>query len=84
MKIEAKVTKLTDGGKTKALASIIIEDAVKIDGIRVMDGANGLFVSMPSKKDEKAEKGYRDVAYPITKEARELVQQTVLDAYNKA
>jgi len=80
MKVTAKVSKLNGDGKVKAIASIVIEDAFKVDNIRVVEGEKGLFVSMPQRKTES--KGYVDIAYPITKEARELVNKVVLDAYN--
>ena len=66
----------------KAFASITIEDAVCITGIRIVEGKLGLFVSMPQSKDNEGE--YHDVAFPITKEAREEIQDAVLDAYEDA
>lgn len=66
----------------KAFASVTIDDAVCITGIRIVEGKMGLFVSMPQSKDNEGE--YHDVAFPITKEAREEMQDAVLDAYEDA
>ena len=66
----------------KAFASITLDDAVCITGIRIVEGKMGLFVSMPQSKDNDGE--YHDVAFPITKEAREEIQDAVLDAYDAA
>ena len=55
---------------------------MKITGIRIVEGKLGLFVSMPQSKDNDGE--YHDVAFPITKEAREEIQDAVLDAYEDA
>ena len=66
----------------KAFASITLEDAVCITGIRIVEGKMGLFVSMPQSKDNDGE--YHDIAFPITKEAREEIQDAVLDAYEDA
>lgn len=66
----------------KAFASITIDDAVCITGIRIIEGKNGVFMSMPQSKDNEGE--YHDVAFPITKEAREEIQDAVLDAYDDA
>lgn len=66
----------------KAFASITLDDAVCITGIRIVEGKMGLFVSMPQSKDNEGE--YHDVAFPITKEAREEMQDAVLDAYEDA
>ena len=84
MKItEVRVFPLSKKDSTlKAFASITIEDAVCITGIRIVEGKLGLFVSMPQSKDNEGE--YHDVAFPITKEAREEIQDAVLDAYEDA
>ena len=41
--------------------------------------SKGLFVGMPSQPDGKG--GYRDMAYPVTKEFREQLNTAVLQAY---
>lgn len=66
----------------KAFASITIDDAVCITGIRIIEGKNGVFMTMPQSKDNEGE--YHDVAFPITKEAREAIQDAVLDEYDAA
>ena len=66
----------------KAFASITIDNAICITGFRIVEGKLGLFVSMPQSKDNEGE--YLDVAFPITKEAREEIQDAVLDAYDDA
>ena len=84
MKItEVRVFPLSKKDSTlKAFASITLDDAVCITGIRIVEGKMGLFVSMPQSKDNEGE--YHDVAFPITKEAREEIQDAVLDAYDDA
>lgn len=84
MKItEVRVFKLGNQESTlKAFASITIDDAICITGIRIVEGKNGLFMSMPQSKDNEGE--YHDVAFPITKEAREAIQDAVLDEYEAA
>ena len=66
----------------KAFASITLDDAVCITGIRIVEGKNGVFMSMPQSKDNDGE--YHDVAFPITKDAREAIQDAVLDEYEAA
>ncbi|MDI3548668.1 MAG: stage sporulation protein [Halanaerobiales bacterium] len=68
-------------GATKAYASITFDDAFVVKDIRVVDGKNGLFVSMPSRRDQKGE--FRDICHPITTEMRNLIQTTVLDKYKE-
>ena len=47
-----------------------------------MQGRDGPFVAMPQRKTSKGE--YQDVVFPVTKEARERLIDTVLDAYEQA
>lgn len=66
----------------KAFASITIDNAVCITGIRIVEGKNGLFMSMPQSKDNDGE--YHDVVFPVTRDTREEIQNAVLDAYEDA
>ena len=47
-----------------------------------MDGSNGLFVAMPSRKMPSGE--FKDIAHPITPEVRQLITDTVIEKYEKA
>ena len=67
--------------KTKAVASITIDNTFVIHDIKVIDSENGLFVVMPSKKG--ADGRFKDIAHPINTETRNLIQKIVLDKYNK-
>jgi stage V sporulation protein G len=80
---EVKIYRLQDS-KTLALVSITIDSEFVVSGLKVLDGQNGLFVAMPSKKNNKenSEKKYYDIAFPITKGARENIQRLVLDKFN--
>ena len=79
MKItEVKIYKLTDS-KTLALASITLDNEFVVSGLKILNGKNGLWVAMPNRKDSKNE--YHDIAFPITREAREQIQSSVLDKY---
>ena len=73
-----------DGDKVLALVSITIDNEFVVSGLKVLDGQNGIFVAMPSKKNNKenSEKKYYDIAFPITKEARENIQRVVLNKFN--
>ncbi len=80
LKLDVRIRELKNGGKTKALASVSINDMFAVKNLRIIEGKNGLFVSMPSVKNSKGE--YEDLFIPITKESRELLQNAVLNAYN--
>lgn len=68
--------------------SIKIEDCFVVTGVKVMQGQKGLFVVMPSRKtnetDENGRTVYKDVCFPVTKEARDQITEVVLKAYNSA
>jgi stage V sporulation protein G len=76
---DVRLKKVASDGKMKAIASITIDDAFVVRDIRVIEGQNGLFVAMPSRKTPEGE--FRDIAHPITSEARELIQTAILKEY---
>lgn len=83
--IKATIDNLTDGSTNlKAYASATIGGAFVIKGFRVYDSKNGLFAKMPSRSytDGNGETQYRDICYPITKEATENLNKAVVSAYN--
>lgn len=66
----------------KAIASITIDNEFVVHDIRVIDGNNGMFVAMPSKRTPDGE--FRDIAHPISSATREKIQKAVLKEYAKA
>ena len=80
---EPKNVRLTEKGNAKALASITLDNAIVVSGLKVMDGAKGLFVQMPSQKgiDKDGNEKYYDTAFPLSKELRGEINSIVLDAY---
>lgn len=64
----------------RALVTVKIADAFYLTGLRIIEGKNGLFVTMPSKKTGSGE--YQDVFFPASKNVREQLQAGVLEAYN--
>lgn len=67
--------------KLKAVANITIEDCFVVHDIKVLEGKQGYFVSMPHRKSPDGQ--YRDVAHPINTETRELITKLVLEAFEK-
>ena len=76
------VRKITKEGKLKAIVSITLENEFVVHDIKVIEGEKGLFIAMPSKKGADGE--YRDTAHPINSETRVMLQNTILEAYEKA
>lgn len=70
-----------DDSKFRAVASIIIDDCFVIHDIKIIEGAEGNFIAMPSRKTPDGE--YKDIAHPINTETRELIKDRILEAYAK-
>ena len=77
---DVRLRKVDSNGRMKAIASITFNDAFVVHDIRVIDGNEGLFVAMPSKRTPDGE--FRDVAHPINSSTRLKVQDAVLAAYH--
>ena len=71
-----------EGSRMKGIASILLDDSFAVHDIRIIEGDNGLFIAMPSRKT--ATGGYRDIAHPINPEVRAMFEEAILDAYAKA
>jgi stage V sporulation protein G len=65
--------------KVKAYASIVLDDCFIVRDIKVINGDNKLFVAMPSKKMKDG--SYRDTVHPLNSSTRQLIESTVLEAY---
>lgn len=78
---DVTVHKIKNGGKLLAFASVVIADSLVISGIKIYQGKDNEFISMPSNKGTDGE--YHDITFPITKEFRTELFETILDEYNK-
>jgi stage V sporulation protein G len=65
----------------RAMATVKVLDAMYLTGIRVIEGKNGLFISMPSKKSPAGE--YQDIYFPASKAMRDELQALILSAYKQ-
>ena len=80
MDIKAKVYK-SNVSWLKAVASITIDDSFVVKGIKIINGKNGPFISMPNQKDGHGD--YKDIAFPINSETREKIINAIMEEYNK-
>ena len=71
-----------EDSRMKGIATIVLDDQLAIHDIRIIEGDNGLFIAMPSRKT--ATGGYRDIAHPVNYEGRAMFQDAILEAYDKA
>jgi len=78
---DVKIRKIRNDGKMKAVVSVTFDDAFVIHDIKIIEGQNGLFVAMPSRKVGEAD--YRDIAHPINADSRSLLQDIIFGEYEK-
>ena len=74
-----RLHKLDGSGATKAFCDISILDSLVINGLRIVEGEKGLFVSMP-REEGKYGKWYNTVI-PLKREVKDQIEKIVLEAY---
>jgi len=77
-----KIQSIRSEGTLRATATVNINNAFAIRGVKLMEGSKGLFVSMPSYKAGNGE--YKDICFPCTAEARKEFDNAVIGAYEQA
>lgn len=78
---DVRVRKIANEGKMKAIVSVTFDNEFVVHDIKVIDGQNGLFIAMPSRKTPDGE--FKDIAHPINTETREKIQSAILTEYEK-
>lgn len=80
MEITEVRVRLMNDRKTKAVASITIDNAFVVHDLKVLEGKKGVFVAMPGKRSSDGL--YVDVAHPIDSQVRQQITKAVLDEFN--
>ena len=78
---DVKIRKIMTEGRLRAVVSVTVDDMLAVHDIKVVQGDERLFVAMPSRKDENGV--FRDILHPITAEARKILEDAVLSAYQE-
>lgn len=73
---------LVNEEKLKAFVNITIDDCFIVRDLKIINGKNGLFVSMPSRR--RKDGTFRDIAHPLNNETREMMEQRILSEYEKS
>ena len=79
---DVRVRKIATEGKMKAIVSVTFDNEFVVHDIKIIEGQNGLFIAMPSRKTPDGE--FKDIAHPINTDTREKIQVSILEAYEKA
>ena len=79
---DVRIRKIATEGKMKAIVSVTFDNEFVVHDIKVIEGQNGLFIAMPSRKTPDVE--FKDIAHPINTDTREKMQSSILAAYEEA
>lgn len=78
---DVRVRKINAEGKMKAIVSVTFDDCFVVHDIKIIEGQEGLFIAMPSRKMPDGE--FKDIAHPINSETRNFVSEAVFKAYEE-
>ncbi len=78
---DVRIRKINDEGKMKAIVSVTFDNEFVVHDIKIIEGQNGLFIAMPSRK--MGEGDFRDIAHPINSEMRTRLQDAILSQYEQ-
>ncbi len=71
-----------DEEKLKAYVTITFDNCFVVRDLKIINGKEGLFVAMPSKK--RKDGTFKDTAHPLNNETRDMIETVVLSAYEAA
>ncbi len=80
VKVE-RIHTLDGDGPTKAFCDLLILDTFVVKGLRIVQGNDGLFLSMPQEQSRDGK--WYDTFFPVSKEMRKGLQELVLESYNE-
>ena len=75
-----KIKRVADSGNMRAVVSVTFDDMFVVHDMKIIEGQNGLFLAMPSKRLHSGE--YRDIAHPIQATARSWLEEKVLGCFS--
>ena len=79
---DVRVFPVKDNDKLCAFVSIVIDNCFIVSDIKIIDGPEGLFLSMPSKRTKNGT--FRDIAHPLNAETRKIMEERILPVYEDA
>ncbi|SET22853.1 DNA-binding protein SpoVG, cell septation regulator [Natronincola peptidivorans] len=78
---DVRIRKVAAEGKMKAIVSVTFDNEFVVHDIKIIEGQNGLFIAMPSRK--MGEGDFRDIAHPINSDTRTKIQEAIFTEYEK-
>jgi len=65
--------------KLRAFVSIVIDRCFMVNDIKVIQGRDGLFISMPSRRKKNGD--FKDIAHPLNNDTRRMIEERILTEY---
>lgn len=78
---DVRIRKISSEGKMKAVVSVTFDDQFVVHDIKIIEGQNGPFIAMPSRK--MGEGDFRDIAHPINSDTRGMIQEAIFSRYEE-
>ena len=78
---DIRIRRVDADSKMKAVVSVTFDDEFVVHDIKIIEGQNGLFIAMPSRK--MGEGDFRDIAHPLKSETRNRNRDAILEEYAK-
>lgn len=78
---DIKIRKTMNEGRLRAVVSITLDNEIAVHDIKLVQGDERMFVAMPSRREDGGI--FRDIIHPISSNAREKLEEEILDAYHK-
>lgn len=75
---EVKVFPVADE-KLKAFVSVVLDGCFMVNDIKIIQGRESLFISMPSRRKKNGQ--FKDVAHPLNNETRRMIEDRILREY---
>ena len=79
---DIRITKVEGDEKLRAFAALVLDDCFLVGDLRVVEGEDGFFVAMPSRR--KRDGSFKDIAYPLNNAVRDELERRILTAYEAA
>lgn len=70
---------LADEERLKGYATVTFDNCFVVRDLKIINGNNGYFVAMPSKK--RKDGTHKDIAHPINTDFRQRIEELVIDEY---
>ena len=77
---DVHLKKVNSGNRMKAVASVYFDNEFVVHEITVIEGPNGLFIAMPSRKTLSGQ--HKDIAHPINSDTRKKIEDAIFEKYN--